>query len=71
MPQRLARRLIILLVLVAALAPLSSGSAERPHPQVSSTSRSCHYAVDEYGNCVEICCEWPSGCVQYFCSGRK
>jgi hypothetical protein len=70
MLNRHARRLIILFVLVAALAPLSSSSTT-PNQQVTSTSRSCYTGVDAYGNCIEICCYPPYGCVQNFCSGRK
>ena len=62
----LKRRLIILAVMVAALVPLSSSSTASN--QTTSTRVYCDYAVDEYGNCVAICCDKDDGCMSYPCS---
>ena len=77
--RRLARRLFTLFVLVAALAALSSSPVERKAAattsnqqtaSVSSTSRSCSYETDEWGQCVMICCD-RFKCVRSLCWVRK
>lgn len=55
---RLARRLLLLLVLVTALVASSS-------PGVSAES--CLYRFDEWGNCVRTCCYPKVGCVESSC----
>ena len=55
---RLARRLLLLLVLVTALVTSSS-------PGVSAES--CLYQFDEWGNCVRTCCYPKVGCVVSSC----
>jgi hypothetical protein len=66
MLKRFTCRLIILAVMVTALAPLSSSSTT-PN-RTTSTRMFCDYAVDEYGNCVAICCDKDGGCMSYPCS---
>jgi len=64
--RRIFRPLVLLLVLAAAIAPLPSPSATPRRP--AGPLKYCDYAVDEFGNCVAICCDKDGGCMSYPCS---
>jgi hypothetical protein len=64
--RRLARRLVILLALVAALAAVPSGPVERS----ASAVVPCEQCEVNYNSCVTSCGDPASSACLYFCQNR-